>query len=52
MKIKHEKKTYEYDTNTIMITGDAYRKIKQHSKENSMKMKSVVDKMVEKFFGE
>jgi hypothetical protein len=33
-----------------MITGDAYRKIKQHSKDNDMKMKAVVDKMVQKFF--
>lgn len=50
MKIKHKNKTYEYDTQTIMITGDAYRKIKQHSKDNDMKMKAVVDKMVQKFF--
>ena len=50
MKITHKNKIYEYDTQTIMVSGDAYRKIKKHSKENDMKMKSVVDKMVEMYF--
>ncbi len=50
MKITHKNKIYEYDTQTIMVSGDAYRKIKEYSKENDMKMKAVVDKMVQLYF--
>lgn len=46
MKVKHPKKTYEYDTSTMMVNTSTRDKIKLHAAKEKITMKEFVDTLI------
>ena len=49
VKIKYKDKEYKYDHHTVMVSGEAYRSIKEQAKKERRTILSFVDIMLEQY---
>lgn len=49
VKIKYKDKEYKYDHHTVMVSGEAYRSIKEQAKKERRTILSFVDIMLEEY---